>query len=121
MKKIFTKFLIFLLSIQIIFSQNVSELIQPKCSSKKIEYSLVANMKEYLEHENNIDGRELYSTIDDLKSKKVGTLSFFILDGFENVEKYDSYDDLTDALRKHKIDAIFVDNSLANYTHILYQ
>ena len=66
-----------------------------------------------------LDGRELYSTIDDLKSKKVGTLSFFTLDGFTNVEKYDSYDDLIDALRKHKIDAIFVDNSLANYTQVL--
>ena len=75
-------------------------------------------MKEYLEHENNIDGRELYSTIDDLKSKKVGTLSFFTLDGFTNVEKYDSLDDLVDALRKHKVDAIFVDNTLANYTQV---
>ena len=119
MKKIFTKFLIFLSSIQIIFSQNASELIQPKCSSKKIEYSIVANMKEYLEHENNIDGRELYSTIDDLKSKKVGTLSFFTLDGFTNVEKYDSYNDIMDALRKHKVDAIFLDNALANYTQVL--
>jgi len=118
MKKIFTKFFIFLSLIQIIFSQNASELIQPKCSSKKIEYSIVANMKEYLEHENNIDGRELYSTIDDLKSKKVGTLSFFTLDGFTNVEKYDSLDDLVDALRKHKVDAIFVDNTLANYTQV---
>ena len=118
-KKVFTKFLIFLLSIQIIFSQNASELVQPKCSSKKIEYSIVANMKEYLAHENNIDGRELYSTIDDLKSKKVGTLSFFTLDGFTNVEKYDSYDDLMDALRKHKVDAIFVDNTLANFTQVL--
>ena len=36
MKKIFTKFLILLSSIQIIFSQNASELIQPKCSSKKV-------------------------------------------------------------------------------------
>ena len=118
-KKIFIKFLIFLFSIQIISSQNASELIQPKCSSKKIEYSIVANMKEYLTHENNIDGREFYSTIDDLKSKKVGTLSFFTLDGFTNVEKYDSYDGLMDALRKHKIEAIFVDNTLANYTQVL--
>jgi ABC-type amino acid transport substrate-binding protein len=72
-------------------------------------------MKEYLTHENNIDGREFYSTIDDLKSKKVGTLSFFTLDGFTNVEKYDSYDGLMDALRKHKIEAIFVDNALMIY------
>jgi len=65
-------------------------------------------MKEYLEHENNIDGRELYSTIDDLKSKKVGTLSFFTLDGFTNVEKYDSYDNLMDALRKKYLPMILL-------------
>ena len=54
-----------------------------------------------------------------IKSKKVGTLSFFTLDGFTNVEKYDSLDDLVDALRKHKVDAIFVDNALANFTQVL--
>ena len=76
-------------------------------------------MKEYLENENNIDGRDLYSTIDDLKSKKIGILPFFTLDDFPNVEKYNSLDDLLDALRKHKVDAILVDNSLSNYTQIL--
>ena len=83
---------IFLLLIQIIFPQNVSELIQPKCTNKKVEYSILANMEEYLDNENNIDGREFYSTIDDLKSKnaKIGTLSFFQLDDFTNVEKYNS-------------------------------
>ena len=28
-------------------------------------------------------------------------------------------DDLVDALRKHKVDAIFVDNALANFTQVL--
>ena len=118
-RNMLNQFILFLLLIQIIFPQNVSELIQPKCSSKKVEYSIFANMKEYLAHENNIDGRELYSNIDALKSKKVGTLSFFTLDGFTNVEKYNSLDDLLDALRKHKVDAIFVDNALGNYTQVL--
>ena len=118
-RNMLNQFILFLLLIQIIFPQKVSELIQPKCSSKKVEYSIFANMKEYLAHENNIDGRELYSNIDALKSKKVGTLSFFTLDGFTNVEKYNSLDDLLDALRKHKVDAIFVDNTLANFTQVL--
>lgn len=111
---------IFLLLIQIIFPQNVSELIQPKCTNKKVEYSILANMEEYLDNENNIDGREFYSTIDDLKSKnaKVGTLSFFQLDDFTNVEKYDSLEDLLEALRKHEVDAIFTDSSFANFTQI---
>ena len=78
-KKILTNFIIFLLSIQAIFPQKTSELIQPKCTNETIEYSILANMEEYLENENNIDEREFYSTIDDLKSKKVGTLSFFYI------------------------------------------
>ena len=118
-KVLLNKLAIFLLSIQIILPQNVSELVQPKCTNKKIEYSILADMKEYLENENNIDGRDLYSTIDDLKSKKIGILPFFTLDDFPNVEKYNSLDDLLDALRKHKVDAILVDNSLSNYTQIL--
>ena len=118
-KKILTNFIIFLLSIQAIFPQKTSELIQPKCTNETIEYSILANMEEYLENENNIDEREFYSTIDDLKSKKVGTLSFFTLDGFTNIEKYNSIDDLMDALRKHKVDAIFADNALGNFTQII--
>ena len=119
--KLITIFAIFLLSFQIIFSQDVSELIQPKCTNKKVEYTILANMKEYLANENNIDGREFYSTIEDLKSKKVkvGTLSFFTLDGFTNVEKYNSLDDLLEALRKHKVEAIFLDSSFANLTQII--
>ena len=51
-------------------------------------------MKEYMDNENNIDERELYSTIDDIKSKKVGTPLFFTLDDdFTNVEKYNNLDD----------------------------
>lgn len=118
-KEFLSQFTIILLSINIIFPQNASELIQPKCTNKKIEYSILANMKDYLENENNIDGREFYSTIDDLKSKKVGILPFFTLNGFTNVEKYNSFDDLMEALNKHKIDAILVDNCLANYTQIM--
>ena len=118
--KLLTRLTIYLLLIQIIFPLNVSELIQPKCTNKKVEYSILVNMKEYLDNENNIDGREFYSTIDDLKSKnaKVGTLSFFQLDGFTNVEKYDSLEDLLEALRKHKVDAIFTDSSFTNFTQI---
>ena len=62
-----TKFTLFLLSIQIIFTKNVSELIQPECKNKKAEYSILVDIKEYLNNEDNIDGREFYSNIEDLK------------------------------------------------------
>ena len=115
-----TKFTIFLFSIQIIYPQNVSNLIQPICTNKKVEYSILVDMKKYLENEKNIDGREFYSTIDDLKSKnpKVGTLSFITLVGFTNVEKYNNLEDLLEALKKHKVDAIFIESSFANFTQI---
>ena len=104
-----TKFTLFLLSIQIIFTKNVSELIQPKCKNKKAEYSILVDIKEYLNNEDNIDGREFYSNIEDLKSKnaKIGTLSFFQLNDFPNAEKYNTLEDLVESLRKHKVDAIF--------------
>ena len=115
-----TKFTLFLLSIQIIFTNNVSELIQPKCKNKKAEYSILVDIKEYLNNEDNIDGREFYSNIEDLKSKnaKIGTLSFFQLNDFPNAEKYNTLEDLVESLRKHKVDAIFTDDSYANITQI---
>ena len=115
-----TKFTLFLLSIQIIFTKNVSELIQPKCKNKKAEYSILVDIKEYLNNEDNIDGREFYSNIEDLKSKnaKIGTLSFFQLNDFPNAEKYNTLEDLVESLRKHKVDAIFTGGSFANITQI---
>ena len=74
-------------------------------------------MMKYREHENNIDGRELYSSIDDLKTKKIGTFSIFTLDSsFKNVIRYKNYNDLLYDLRKHKLDGILVDSTTANYT-----
>ena len=74
-------------------------------------------MMTYLDNENNIDGRELYSSIDDLKNKKLGTFSILTIDkSFKNVIQYKNYDELMSDLRKHKLDGILVDSSTANYT-----
>ena len=88
----------FLLSIIIINAQNISEIIEPKCDGETIKYSIYANLSEYLENENNIDGRELYNSVDSLKSKKVGVLSGFYYNksNFDNAIEYNSYDDLID-------------------------
>ena len=80
---------------QISSSQDFSELVQPMCSKKQIKYTIVADMMTYLEKENNIDGRELYSSIDDLKEKKLGTFSILTIDeSFKNVIQYKNYDEL---------------------------
>ena len=74
-------------------------------------------MKKYLENEKNINGREFYSTIDDLKSKNVKrTLSFYTLDNFTKEEKSIGIEYLLEDIRKHKVDAIFHSNTFTNYT-----
>ena len=50
--------LVSLISIKISNSQNITELIQPKCDGSTIKYSILANLSEYLENEKNIDNRE---------------------------------------------------------------
>ena len=112
--------LLFLLLTTIINTENISEIIEPKCDGETIKYSLYANLAEYLENENNIDGRELYQSIDALKSKKVGTLSGFYFDRskFDNIIDYNSYDDLIGDLRKHKLDAIVLNDGTGNNTQM---
>ena len=34
-------------------------------------FSIVGNMKEFIENDNNLDGREIYENIDDIKNKKL--------------------------------------------------
>ena len=115
--KSYFRLLVSFLILQIILSEKISEQIEPKCTKNKIKYTILADMMKYTEHENNIDGRELYSSIDDLKTKKIGTFSIFTIDSsFQNVTKYKNYNDLLYDLRKHKLDGILVDSSTANYT-----
>ena len=109
--------IIFLLLLSaIINAQNISEIVEPKCDGETIKYSIYANLSEYLENVENIDGRELYESLDDLSSKKVGTLKglYFNRDNFENIIEYDSYDDLIEDLRNYELDAIILNDGLAN-------
>jgi ABC-type amino acid transport substrate-binding protein len=112
--------LLFLLPIIIINAQNVTEIIEPKCDGETIKYSIYANLSEYFENENNIDGREIYESLDALKSKKIGTLTgmYFNRSMFDNITDYNSYDDLIDDLRKHKLDAIALNGAMGNNTQM---
>jgi ABC-type amino acid transport substrate-binding protein len=80
----------------------------------------VANLSEYLENEKNIDGREIYATPiqDSLKTKKVGILKEFELNraNFDNIEEYDSYEDLIKDLQNRKLDGIIINEGLSNKT-----
>ena len=63
--------LIIILSIQFSYFENIEDLIQPKCDENNMYFSIVGNMKEFIENDNNLDGREIYENIDDIKNKKL--------------------------------------------------
>ena len=113
-------FLMLLISIKFTNSQEIEELIEPKCDDKTIKYSIFANLSEYLENENNIDNREIFKNLDDLKTKRVGTLSdlYFDTSKYDNITKYDSYDEMVEDLRHYKLDAIIVDDGIGNKTQM---
>ena len=112
-----------LLSIKNYNTQSIDDLIKPKCTSQSISYSILANLSEYLENEKNIDGREIYKNIEDLKSKRVGTTKDIYFNEsnfkFDSLNRtYDSYDSLIEDLRAHNLDAIITYSSNSNYTQM---
>ena len=118
-KSTLTFLLLTLLSIKLIISKNVSELVAPVCKTKSIEYAIQVNLKDYLDKENNIDGREFYESIEDLKTKKVGVFINIPLPDFSEVKEYKTYEELLNGLRKHEVEAIIIDTSMANYTQLI--
>ena len=105
---IFSKKIIFLALFQILNTQNIEELVKTICIRNSIKYSIFANLKEYLEFQNNIDGREMYDSLDVLKSKKLGTLigTYYNKTFFKKVKEYDTYEQLFGDLRSLKIDGV---------------
>ena len=100
--------LIYLFTIKIINSQNVEELIEPKCDYKTIKYSIFANLEEYLQFQNNIDGKEMFESLEIFQSKKLGTITgtYYNNNIFKSVKKYDTYSQLIGDLRNFKIDGV---------------
>ena len=117
-----TNNLLFILILALIIS-NMNSQLEPKCSLNSIDYSIVANLSEYLENEKNIDGREIYKdpVIDQLKTKKIGTMKELEFDRskFDNIEEYDSLDDLIKDLQSRKLDAIVLNEGYSNKTQFL--
>ena len=113
-------FLMFLISIKFTNSQEIEELIEPKCDGKTIKYSIFANLSEYLENENNTDNREIFKSLNDLKTKRVGALSdlYFDTSKFDNITRYDSYEEMVEDLRHYKLDAFISDDGLGNDTQM---
>ena len=117
MSKIF--FLSLIIYIHYVILQNIDELVKPRCEGDTIKYSIIADLKNYLLSDNdNIDGRELYAEVDDLKTKKVGIIKgTYITPGkVDNLIQYEKLNDILRDLRNHKLDAIIVDSGVCNFT-----
>ena len=67
--------LVSLFLIKMINTQVIEELIKPKCDYKTINYSILANLEEYLQFQNNIDGKEMFESIEIFQFKKLGAIS----------------------------------------------
>ena len=100
--------LIFLSLIKIIKSQNIEELIKSICDYNTIKYSIFANLEEYLQFQNNIDGKEMFESLEIFQSKKLGTISetYYNKTIFKSVKEYDTYPQLLGDLRTSKIDGV---------------
>lgn len=117
MKGRFTKaFLLLFLSL---YATTFSQEPAPaRCDGQSIKYSYVANMKDYLKYENNLDGREIYNELSDLHNKPVGIYSPTYKDSrklgdYKNLQQYNSKDELVSDLINHKIEGGILFSGLA--------
>ena len=117
-KRLFLLFI--LLSLKISYTQNIEEAIKTKCDGNTIKYSIYANLKEYLENENNIDNTETYEKLADLKSKRIGIYKPTYADDqklkslFDDIKEYDNKDNLVTDIIKNRIDGGIIFSGLAN-------
>ena len=107
--------LILILIITNLKAQNNPEILEPKCDSNSIKYTIVANLSEYLFNEKNIDGKEMFDyddAISKLKNKKIGTTKelYFDRSKFDSIKDYDSYDELVRDVQTRKLDAIVLND-----------
>ena len=107
---------IFLL-IKISSSDNVDELLKPRYDGNNIYYSMIINMKGYIENDYNLDKREIYENADDLIGKKIGVIigSNYNETKFTNVTIYNNSYLLMKDLTKHKIDGAILDGGSGKY------
>lgn len=108
---------IFILSYTTSNAKTLEELLQPKCDGKKIEYSIYGNLSEYLANEHNIDKREIYNNLEQLKGKRIGIISGTYLGdlNFENSIKVQNLTELTYRLIFQNIDVgIAIDGMATN-------
>ena len=85
-------FYICLLSIKFLNSQN----LEAQCDGTSIKYSVLINLSQYLDNENNIDNRTIYTPIN-ISSAKCGALkdTYFNKSLYPSLnDQYEIFDDL---------------------------
>ena len=111
-------FIILFFLLSILKAQNETEsLLQTKCDGDKITYTIKANLLEYLENDENSDGREMYEKISDLKTKRIGICRGTYFDNsieFDSITEYENKDLLISAIKYYQIDAGIIIEGLAN-------
>ena len=119
-----TLFLLLLLSLKISNSESIDEAIKTKCDGTTIKYSIYANLKEYLENENNIDNKDTYTKLSDLKSKRIGIYKPTYTDNeklenlFDKIIEYDNKDNLVTDIIQNRLDGGIIFHGIANSIHM---
>ena len=105
------------LLIQISFSDNIDELLQPRLVGNNINYSILVDMEKYIESDKNLDRREIFEKVDSLSDKKIAVLigNTYDKNKFKNVTTYNTMEDILEDLSKHKIDGAIFDGGVARY------
>ena len=101
--------LLFLFSFKNSISQDIEELLQPKCDGKTIKYSYSVNLLEYLENENGV-GKEIYYSAEDLKSKRIGRYkdTYIGNKSVDIIKVFEDGENFQEDLIRHKIDAVLL-------------
>ena len=86
----------FLIIFEISITQNIENLIKPRCDGRIIKYSIFAHLEEYLENEKNIDGSEIFYNLEVFKSKQLGTLSGTYINKtiLQSIKEYDNFENI---------------------------
>ena len=95
---------------------ETENLLKTKCEGNKITYTIKANLQEYLEFDENSDGREIYEDFDDLKSKRIGICKGTYFNNsieFDSITEYENKDLLLNAVRSFQIDGAIIFEGLA--------
>ena len=117
MKLVYVLFVLFVIKIS--SPNDIDELLKPRYDGNNINYSMIVNMKGFIENDYNLDNREIFQKVDDLIGKKIGVVigTNYNETRFNNATIYNSTQDLFTDLIKHKIDGAIIDIGVGKYVH----